>query len=163
MPRAFPEAMQLPKIGEKNEKQLKHSNAFLIGEMRNTPSCPSSLFQKMSTAIAYHYSTSRFPSSPTSLVFFSYWPLAEIFFVLHSLNVHKWSPDVHRLEAVITEDLLMPLPRHSPQKVGGFSLIQIIFSPAHDQSTEILLFFFTLKQPYWLKNKFIFPSSSKSK
>lgn len=80
------------------------------------PSVPSLyLFQRMSPATAHHIFLLH-PQPVFFLILTSHlsFPLAEIFFVLHSVNVHKWSPNVLRLEAVTTEDLLMPLRRHAP-------------------------------------------------
>lgn len=142
MPRAFPEAMQLPKNGEKNEKQLKHSNAFLIRDMNNSPFCPPSLsfLETVPT-----YSTSHFPSSTHIPCFFSYWP-----HFFHFLWQRYFSPCT---QLMYTNEALMyigwrPLQRKTcwclslgtpppPQKAGGFSLTQILFSSAHDQSTEL--------------------------
>lgn len=113
-PWALPEGRATAKGWWENEEQLKHSNAFLIRDMHNSPFCPPSQSLLEFPGTAHHtlllHPHSLFFLTLSSLLSLS---LAEIFFMLHAVTVQKWSPDIYRLDPVLTEELLMPLLGHA--------------------------------------------------
>lgn len=105
--KGLPRGNEIAIIGE--EKQLKYSNVFLIGDTSNSPFCPASLF---------------FPEEFPKLFFCTY--ISHVFSYLPYTFLSLWqryllscthlmyTNEVQRSEAVIMEDLLVPLPRHNP-------------------------------------------------